>query len=137
MGGFGWSGGGGGGVAVGETQKRFSSRSTALCGRLPGRASDLRWWFDSGARAGMNVWLERAYGTIPDRFAPGKTGSCRYPTCCGSRFYSRLAGYEDVNDAARLSLGSEFPADRLGEDLGAGSGLDLALEVVRDRGADR
>ena len=28
------------------------------------------------------------------------TRSCR---CCGSRVYSRLAGYEDTNDAARLA----------------------------------
>jgi hypothetical protein len=31
---------------------------------------------------------------------------------------------------------SGLPAHRLAEDLGAGRGLDLALAVVRDRGAD-
>jgi len=35
--------------------------------------------------------------------------------------YRRLAGYEDVNDAERLSV----PSDRVREDLGAQSGGDV------------
>src|SRR3990170_6323810 len=33
--------------------------------------------------------------------------------------YSRLAGYEDVNDAEQLSQRSDLPADRVREDLGS------------------
>ena len=50
--------------------------------------------------------------------------------------YSRLAGYEDVNDAERLSQDPTFRLIGSREDLGARSGVDLALAVVRDRTAD-
>jgi hypothetical protein len=50
--------------------------------------------------------------------------------------YSRLAGYEDVNDAERLFPGLGLSAHRLPEDRGAGRGLDLALAVVRYRSTD-
>jgi Transposase DDE domain group 1 len=49
--------------------------------------------------------------------------------------YSRLAGYEDVNDAAPLSR-SDLPADRLAEDLGARGSVDLPFAIVRNRSAD-
>ena len=49
--------------------------------------------------------------------------------------YSRLAGYEDVNDAERLPR-TRPPADRLRESLGARSSVDLALTVLRNRTAD-
>lgn len=47
---------------------------------------------------------------------PAGSSTCAYskpkpgrdPTCCGSRSISRLAGYEDVNDAARLSQDPTF-----------------------------
>ena len=51
--------------------------------------------------------------------------------------YSRMAGYEDVNDAERLSQDPDVPADRFGEDLGAWGGADLSVAVVRDRDAGR
>ena len=49
--------------------------------------------------------------------------------------YSRLAGYEDVNDAERLChdpipLGG---TDRLRKDLGSRRGPDLTLAELRDR----
>ena len=53
----------------------------------------------------------------------GKTRSFPSPTCCGnpSIVYSRLAGYEDLNDAERLS---QDPTFRL-----------IGSEKVWDRGA--
>ncbi len=42
--------------------------------------------------------------------------------------YSRLAGYEDVNDAKRLSQDPTFPAYRLQEDLGARSSVTSRLQ---------
>jgi hypothetical protein len=50
--------------------------------------------------------------------------------------YSRLAGYEDVNDAERPLPRPDLSADRLREGLGPRSGVDLALAVIRDRTAD-
>ena len=49
--------------------------------------------------------------------------------------YSRLAGYEDLNDAERLAADPTF---RLisSENLGPGRGADLDLALVRDRAAD-
>ena len=41
--------------------------------------------------------------------------------------YSRIAGYEDVNDAERLSQDPDVPADRFREDLGSWRGADLPL----------
>ena len=45
---------------------------------------------------------------------------------------SRLAGYEDVNDAERLSQDPAFRLIGSGESVGARSGVDLALAIVRD-----
>jgi hypothetical protein len=50
--------------------------------------------------------------------------------------YSRLAGYEDVNDAERISHDPSLPAHRFGEDLGAWCRADFAIALVRDRSAD-
>ena len=50
--------------------------------------------------------------------------------------YSRLAGYEDVNDAARLSQDPTFRLIGSRKIWERGRGLDLALAVVRDRSAD-
>ena len=50
--------------------------------------------------------------------------------------YSRLAGYEDVNDAERLSQDPTFRLIGSREDLGARGSVDLALAVVRDGSAD-
>ena len=46
--------------------------------------------------------------------------------------YSRLAGYEDVNDAERLSPRSNVLADWLREDLGACGRPDFPTAIVRD-----
>ena len=51
--------------------------------------------------------------------------------------YSRLAGYEDLNDAQRLSQDPTFPADRFGKGLGSGRGADLPAAEFRDRDAGR
>ena len=50
--------------------------------------------------------------------------------------YSRLAGYEDVNYAERLSARSDLPAHGFGKNLGARSGADLPGAVVRDGAVD-
>src|SRR5437879_6063633 len=47
-------------------------------------------------------------------------------------FYSRMAGYEDVNDAERLSQ-ADVPADRFGEDLGVWRSPDVSAAIIRDR----
>jgi hypothetical protein len=39
-----------------------------------------------------------------------------------------MAGYEDVNDAERLSTRSDVPADRFGEDLGPWGGATSRLQ---------
>ena len=48
--------------------------------------------------------------------------------------YSRLAGYEDVNDAERLAQ-DDLPADWFGEDLGAWRSPDVPPPVIRDGSA--
>ena len=55
----------------------------------------------------------------------------------GQSVYSRLAGYEDLNDAERLAADPTFRSDQLAEDLGPGRGADLDLALVRDRAADK
>src|ERR1039457_8194 len=42
--------------------------------------------------------------------------------------YSGMEGYEDVNDAERLSTRSDVPADRFGEDLGPWGGATSRLQ---------
>ena len=46
--------------------------------------------------------------------------------------YSRIAGYEDVNDAERLSQDPTFRLIRFGEDLGAWRGADFSAAIIRD-----
>ena len=50
--------------------------------------------------------------------------------------YSRLAGYEDLNDAARLATESDVSSDRIAETVGPECGADLDAALVRDRTAD-
>ena len=50
--------------------------------------------------------------------------------------YSRLAGYEDLNDAARLFGGPDVSPDRIAEAMGPECGADLHAALVRDRAAD-
>jgi hypothetical protein len=50
--------------------------------------------------------------------------------------YSRVAGYEDVNDAARLSQ-EDVPPDRIRESLGSWRSVDFSLADLRDRNAGR
>ena len=97
---------------MGETQKRAFQLSfkARLRGRFPGLASDLRRWFGSGAGAGRTSGLERAHGTALERFRRGKNIQLPLADLLRQSIYSRLAGYEDVNDAARLS---QDPAFRL------------------------
>src|SRR5258706_9009711 len=78
-------------------------------GRLPRRASDLGRWSDTGTRAGRTSGLERTRGAALERFPPGaRISNCLWATCCGSRFIAAWAGYEDVNDAERLSHDPTF-----------------------------
>jgi hypothetical protein len=46
--------------------------------------------------------------------------------------YSQLAGYEHVNDAERLSQDPAFRLIGSEKVVGARSGIDLALAIVRD-----
>ena len=50
--------------------------------------------------------------------------------------YSRLAGYEDVNDAERLSQDPAFRLIGSQKILGARGGVDLPAAVIRDGSAD-
>jgi len=65
----------------------------------------------------------------------GKNTQLPLPDLLRQSIYSRLAGYEDVNDAERLSQ-DPTPLDRLREDLGARGSLAFAPPLVRDRGAE-
>jgi Transposase DDE domain group 1 len=72
-------------------------------------ASDLRRWFDSGARAlderlGLSALMERHL--IDSR--QGKNVQLPWSDLLRQSIYSRLAGYEDVNDAARLARDPTF-----------------------------
>ena len=49
--------------------------------------------------------------------------------------YSRLAGYEDLNDAVRVSADPTFRLIRLAEELGSRRGAHLAATELRDRAA--
>jgi hypothetical protein len=51
--------------------------------------------------------------------------------------YSRLAGYEDLNDAERLAADPTFRLISSQQDLAPGRGTDLDLALVRDRAADQ
>ena len=46
--------------------------------------------------------------------------------------YSRLAGYEDLNDAERVCDRSDVSADRFAENLGSRCGVDLDAPQLRD-----
>jgi len=48
--------------------------------------------------------------------------------------YSRMAGYEDVNDTERLAQDPNFPVDRLGEDLGANGTRVASSSAVQRHG---
>ena len=50
--------------------------------------------------------------------------------------YSRLAGYEDLNDAVRVSADPTFRLIGFAETLGPGCGADIDVALVRDRAAD-
>ena len=47
--------------------------------------------------------------------------------------YSRLAGYEDLNDAVRLSTDPTFRLNRITEAVGPDCGPDVYPALVRDR----
>ena len=50
--------------------------------------------------------------------------------------YSRLAGYEDLNDAVRVSADPTFRLIGVEETLGPRCGADVDPALVRDRAAD-
>ena len=69
---------------------------------FPRVTGDFRRGFDSGPRTGRASGTEPTHRTAPDRL----TGDKRPTTLADllrQSVYSRLAGYEDVNDAERLS----------------------------------
>jgi hypothetical protein len=131
---LGWCGGG---QPVGETQKRSFQLSFNSSLRVEFQGA--RVTSDGGLilvreldeRLGLSVLMERHL--IDSR--RGKNVQLPLSDLLRQSIYSRLAGYEDVNDAARLS---QDPAFRLigSRKIWERGGLDLALAVVRDRRAD-
>ena len=66
----------------------------------------------------------------------GKNTQLPLPDLLRQSIYSRLAGYEDLNDAERAIARSDVPLDWLGEDLGSRGSVAFAPALVRDRGAE-
>jgi hypothetical protein len=95
---------------MGETQQRpFQlSFNSSLRVEFQGARVTSGRWFDSGARTGFTSGLERAHRTTPVRFAPGQERAVAIVRFAAQSIYSRLAGYEDVNDAERLSQDPTF-----------------------------
>src|ERR1039457_5298071 len=83
-------------------------------------------------RLGLSALI--AQNIMDDR--RGKNTQLPLPDLLRQSIYSRLAGYEDLNDAERLSARSDVPLDRLGEDLGSRGRVAFAPALVRDRGAE-
>ena len=59
----------------------------------------------------------------------------RLPDLLRQSVYSRLAGYEDLNDAQRPLDRSHVPPDWLADAVGSERGADLDVALVRDRAA--
>ena len=108
----------GGEAAVGERQQglfRFSFNSSLRVEVQGARVTlrealraSFRRWSDSGARAGRTSRLERTRGPALERFPPGQEYPIAAGRPAGQSIYSRLGGYEDVNDAERLSQDPTF-----------------------------
>jgi len=82
----------------------------------------------------LDEWL--GLGELIDRHLAdprGKNTQLPLADLLRQSIYSRLAGYEDVNDAERLFPGSDLPAHRLQEDLRTGSSVDLAVTILSKR----
>ena len=86
---------------------------------FPRVAGDFRWGFDSGPRVGRASGTEPTHRTAPDRPTGHEQPSLPLADLLRQSVYSRLAGYEDVNDAERVSqdptfrlIGSEKTWDR-------------------------
>src|SRR6266852_47083 len=92
---LGWCGGGGRWVR--RNNDRFSSRSTALCGSSF-RAREL------DERLGLSELMDRHLSDS----RRGKNIQLPLADLLRQSIYSRLAGYEDVNDATRLSQDPTF-----------------------------
>ena len=54
------------------------------------------------------TWQRRHCRMVAAAGTPGTA----WPGCSGSRYFGRLAGYEDVNDAERLAHDPAMRADR-------------------------
>ena len=67
----------------------------------------------------------------------GKNTQFPFADLLGQSVYSRLAGYEDGNDAERLCHDPAFPTHRLRKGLGSGRRSDLPVADLRDRHAGR
>ena len=72
-------------------------------------------------RLGLSALI--AENILEDR--RGKNTQLPLPDLLRQSIYSRLAGYEDLNDAERLSQDPTFRLDRFGEDLGSRSSAAL------------
>ena len=124
----------GGGAAVGERQEQPFQLS--FNGRLRVDFQGARVTSDGGPLLVREPDERLGFGELIERhLTDGRAKNTQLPLADLVRqsIYSRLAGYEDVNDAERLSQDS---AHRLGESCRARSGVDLAFAIVRDRTAD-
>ena len=66
----------------------------------------------------------------------GRTTQFRLPDLLRQSVYSRLAGYEDLNDAQRLSNRSDLSSDRVADAVGPACSPDVHSALVRDRATD-
>ena len=128
----------GGGEAVGETQERPFQLSFNSALRVEFQGA--RVTSDGGLILVRELDERLGLSELMDRHLSdsrrGKNIQLPLADLLRQSLYSRLAGFEDVNDAAPTVLGSDLSADRLAEDSGAWGSVNLSLAVVRDRSAD-
>src|SRR6202035_6139382 len=126
----------GGGEAVGETQDRPFQLSFNSSWKVDLQGS--RVTSDGGLVLVRELDERLGFGELIERHLTdgrGKNTQLPLTDLVRQSVYSRLAGYEDVNDAERLS---QDPAFRLigSRKMGARRSVDLALAVVRNRSTD-
>src|SRR5258707_15051868 len=128
----------GGGAAVGETQNRpfqlsfNSSLKVDFQGSRVTSDGGLVLVRELDERLGLNELVDRHLSDS----RRGKNIQLPLADLLRQSIYSRLAGYEDVNDAARLSQDPTFRLIGCKKDPGARRGLNLASPIIRDGRAD-